>query len=153
MSDFTLRRAETGESDAVAALQRLSREHAMPFMRGLHTADEDRVYFRDRVFPECEVWVAECGAELAGMCAFRPGWLEHLYVAPGYQGAGIGTALMRKALEANDELRLWVFQCNTAAIGFYERHGFALVRRTNGRDNEERQPDALYVMRSPRSPL
>jgi hypothetical protein len=28
---------------------------------------------------------------------------------------------------------------------FYERHGFVAARRTDGRDNEERAPDILYV--------
>ena len=144
MSDFILRRADVSESDAVAALQRLSREVAMPFMRGLHTVEEDRTFFREQVFPICDIWVAERAAELTGMCAFRPGWLDHLYVAPGHQRGGIGTALLSKALETNDELYLWVFQGNAAAIRFYEQRGFMLVRRTDGRNNEERQPDALY---------
>jgi len=51
---------------------------------------------------------------------------------------------LSKALETNDELYLWVFQGNAAAIRFYEQRGFMLVRRTDGRNNEERQPDALY---------
>lgn len=129
----------------MAALQRLSRENAMPFMRGLHTVAEDRAYFRERVFPVCEVWVAESDLRLVGMCAFRPGWVDHLYVHPIHHGAGIGTALLTKAKETNHELRLWVFQSNAPAIRFYERRGFTLVHRSDGRDNEERQPDALYA--------
>jgi len=37
-----------------------------------------------------------------------------------------------------------VFQKNTGAIRFYERHGFRLVKLTDGADNVEREPDALY---------
>jgi putative acetyltransferase len=145
MSEFRVRRARSEESDAVAALHRLSRESAMPFMRGLHTVEEDRAFFRDRVFTECEVWVAEHGNTLVGMCAFRPGWLDHLYVHPAHHGSGIGTTLLRKALAANDVLYLWVFQSNEKATRFYERHGFTLLRTTDGSHNEERHPDALYA--------
>ena len=46
--------------------------------------------------------------------------------------------------ERPDGLRLWTFASNTGAQRFYERHGFVAVRRTDGRDNEERAPDVLY---------
>jgi len=42
------------------------------------------------------------------------------------------------------ELALWTFQRNAAARRFYETHGFVLVMETDGVDNEEREPDALY---------
>ena len=38
-----------------------------------------------------------------------------------------------------------MFQKNTGAIRFYERHGFRLVKLTDGADNMEREPDALYA--------
>ena len=44
-------------------------------------------------------------------------------------------------------LRLWVFQQNTPAIGFYRRRGFRLVELTDASGNEEREPDALYEWR------
>lgn len=43
------------------------------------------------------------------------------------------------------ELRLWTFQANAQAQRFYEKHGFQIERKTDGRDNEEKQPDVLYV--------
>jgi putative acetyltransferase len=144
MRDIILRRARAAESDAVAVLFRLSLRSAMPFLADRHTADEDRAFFRDRVFPACDVWVAERNGELAGMCAFRIGWIDHLYVHPGYQRTGIGAALLRKAKDANDRLELWAFQRNENALRFYESQGFQLERTTDGRDNEEGEPDALY---------
>lgn len=47
-------------------------------------------------------------------------------------------------MKANDTLRLWTFGKNVKARAFYERHGFRLIRTTNGSGNEEREPDALY---------
>ena len=75
------------------------------------------------------------------------GWevLEKLYVDPEAQNRGVGTALLdqAKALRPGGFV-LWVFQKNTGAIRFYERHGFDLVKLTDGAENMEREPDALY---------
>jgi len=145
MREIVVRRAREDESDAVAALFRLSKETAMPYLPALHTPEEDRAFFRTRVFAECEVWVAERGGELAGMCAFRDGWVDHLYVDPAHHRSGIGAALLHKAKDANEKLQLWAFQRNESALRFYESQGFRLVKTTDGRDNEEHEPDALFV--------
>jgi hypothetical protein len=42
---------------------------------------------------------------------------------------------------------LWTFQQNDGARRFYERHGLRLIRLTDGEDNEEKTPDALYAWR------
>lgn len=148
MHDIVVRRARDDESDAIAALFRLSRETAMPYLPDLHTAEQDRVFFRERVFAECEVWAAEQAGELVGMCAFRDGWIDHLYVHPEYQRNCIGAALLSIAKDANARLQLWVFQRNVNALRFYESQGFGLVKTTDGRTNEEREPDALYIWKA-----
>ncbi len=145
MVDTALRRAHGDESDAVAALFRLSKETAMPFLPDLHTPHEDRVFFRARVFAECEVWVAERAGEIVGMCAFRDGWVDQLYVHPAHQRDGIGAALLRIAKGVNARLQLWAFQRNVNAMRFYESQGFRPVKTTDGRDNEEHEPDALFA--------
>jgi hypothetical protein len=38
-------------------------------------------------------------------------------------------------------LSLWAFLANDRAIDFYGRAGFVEVLRTDGRDNEEHEPD------------
>ena len=72
--------------------------------------------------------------------------VEHLYVDPPHWREAIGTALVRHAQAARpDGLDLWVFRRNSAAIAFYERHGFHVAERTDGAGNEEREPDARMV--------
>jgi putative acetyltransferase len=144
-SACVLRRARPDESDAIAVLFRLSRETALPYLPDLHTPGDDRTFFRDRVFATCAVWVAEDAGVLAGFCAFRDGWIDHLYVHPAHHRRGIGSALLRKAMEENERLQLWTFQRNAGARAFYEAHGFSCVRTTDGEDNEEREPDVLYA--------
>jgi hypothetical protein len=42
-------------------------------------------------------------------------------------------------------LSLWTFQRNQQARHFYESKGFVPVKETDGADNEEHEPDALYT--------
>jgi GNAT superfamily N-acetyltransferase len=73
-------------------------------------------------------------------------WVDQLYVEPTLTGRGVGAGLLRLAKrERPDGLRLWTFASNTGAQRFYESHEFVATRRTDGRDNEERAPDILYV--------
>jgi putative acetyltransferase len=139
-----IRRATVDESDEVAAIHGASREAAMPFLPVLHTCEEDRSFFRSRVLPACEVWVAG-DTHIAGFIAFRAGWIDHLYVLPDRQRRGHGRALLGKAKDRHSELQLWTFQRNLNAIAFYTANGFRLVRATDGSANEEREPDALFA--------
>jgi GNAT superfamily N-acetyltransferase len=97
-----------------------------------------------------EVWAAEDEGRLIGFLAIEHSTsldapvLEKLYVEPAAQNRGVGSALLEKAKELRpDGLYLWVFQKNPARR-LYERSGFELVRLTDGAENMEREPDALY---------
>ena len=97
-----------------------------------------------------EVWVADEDGRLLGFLGIEHSTnldapvLEKLYVEPAEQNRGVGSALLDKAKALRpEELYLWVFQKNPARR-LYERNGFVLVRLTEGADNMEREPDALY---------
>lgn len=143
MSSFAIRRLELAEADAVARVLRTSFDERLPWLAGLHTPEEDRRFVREHLFATCDLRGA-FGPELAGVIAFRPGWVEQLYVLPARQGGGIGRALLAAAKAANTELRLWTFQRNTGARRFYEAEGFVAIEETDGAANEEREPDVLY---------
>jgi GNAT superfamily N-acetyltransferase len=113
--------------------------------KGLHTPEEDRRFFRERVFRSCDIWGAFGGEDMTGIIAFRQDWVDQLYVLPDAQGRGVGTALLQIAQDAFDPLQLWTFQRNIPARRFYEARGFAQVRETDGSGNEEKEPDALYL--------
>jgi len=141
----TLRRASLDDAGDIARLHRLTMRVSLPYLPELHTADEDLWFFRERLLPENETWVVEADGVLVGYVAFQPGWIMHLYVHPEYQGAAIGPRLLAKALEDGAPRQLWTFQQNARARRFYEKRGFKLVRLTDGADNEEKTPDALYA--------
>jgi putative acetyltransferase len=144
---ITLDRAAREEMVSLAALNRTTRRTCLAYLPELHSAQEDVAYFRDHVWVQCEVWIARFAQRIdpAGFIAFRAGWVDHLYVSPNDQRRGVGSALLRLAQTSNDALSLWTFRRNAVARAFYGAHGFRLVRETDGRDNEEREPDALLV--------
>ena len=144
-TEAQLRRATFSDMESVAKLHRFSFFDAMPHMPVLHTPEEDLNFYSTVVFPNTEIWISERSGHVAGFISFRSGWIEHLYVHPDHQGAGIGSALLALAQSAQHSLRLWTFQCNLGARRFYERHGFRIEKETDGADNEERQPDILYI--------
>src|SRR3954464_10935774 len=103
---------------AAARLHRLAFDQAMPWLVGLHTPDEDRWFYRERIFPMCRVWGRFDRGELNGIIAFRDGWVEQLYVLSGAQGRGVGTELLNVAKGACDRLELWTLQRNVPARCF-----------------------------------
>ena len=130
--------------NAAARVHRAAFDHALPWLAGLHTPDEDRWFYHERMFAACTLWGAFDGETLTGMIAFRDGWIEQLYVLPDAQGRGIGSALLAIARRDANQLQLWTFQRNARARRFYEARGFVLVEETDGRRNEEQEPDVRY---------
>jgi putative acetyltransferase len=137
-----IRPATPQDVEAVACLFRLMRTACLSYLPDLHSPADEQAFFRDRVFRDCTVWV---GGEAAidGFCAWRLGWVDHLYIHPDCHGQGLGTALLARGMAAYSPLRLWVFQRNTPALRFYAARGFRMVEHSDGSRNEEREPDVL----------
>lgn len=137
-----IRAATADDAEPIARLFRLVRTQCLPFLPVQHTPAQDAWFFHHIVLRDCTVEVIEAPL-LAGFCAWRPGWVEHLYVHPAQQGCGLGTALLARPMAENTSLRLWMFLRNTPALHFYAARGFREVERTAGSRNDEREPDAL----------
>ena len=71
-----LRQLAIDETDQAAAVLRASFDQALPTLAGLHTSDEDRWFFRERMFAECQIWGYFNDQELVGIIAFREGWID-----------------------------------------------------------------------------
>ena len=151
-----IRRGGAHDARAAADLYLRAREAALragSIPAGVHDDDDVRGYFASRIVEDCELWVAEQDGALAGILVLDGDFVDQLYVEPGLTGRGIGSALLAVAKRERPQgLQLWAFQTNTGAQRFYERHGFVEVRRTDGRDNEERAPDVLYAYRTLATP-
>jgi putative acetyltransferase len=140
---FQVRLLTLDDMEEAAKVHRKSFDERLPSLAGLHTPQEDRVFFKSHLFNECEMWGAVDG-RLVGFIAFSNGWIDQLYVLPDWQGQGIGKALLDIAKGRCPKLRLWTFQQNKPARQFYERNGFVPIEETDGHDNEEKAPDVLY---------
>ena len=145
MIDFELRPALESEVLSVAFVFRQSRLKMLGFLPELHTFEEDIQFFKERVFPENRVVVAELTADrqLVGFIAYKNRHIDHLYVLPEFTGKGVGFSLLNEAKAASSDLKLWVFQANKDAVAFYKRNGFSTIEETEGEGNEEKLPDYL----------
>lgn len=145
MMPIHITKASLDRVSEVAKVFRASFRHTYPNFPELHTADEDREFFTNVVFAKDEVHIAEDGAgKIVGFIAFNNEFIDHLYLLPEVQRTGIGSALLKVALEHSDHLKLWTFQQNSGARAFYATHGFVAIRVTDGAGNEEQQPDILF---------
>jgi GNAT superfamily N-acetyltransferase len=142
---LSLRPAEPKDADAIADVFIAARKASMPFLPDLPGDAEIRAWIRDVMLGFDEVWVAAAGDRIDGFLALNGDVLEHIYVAPRLHGGGVGSALLAKAKQLRPEgFRLWVFQRNVQARGFYEARGLRLVETTDGSGNQEKEPDAMY---------
>jgi GNAT superfamily N-acetyltransferase len=137
-----LRRATAEDVDAVGGIFLRTRD-LMTYLPRI--PDEDRPKLGGWIVERHEVWVAEQDGTVVGFAGLDPGKLEHLYVDPDAQNQGVGLELLDHAKRLRpDGLQLWAFQKNEGARRFYERHGFRVIKLTDGADNMEREPDVLY---------
>ena len=81
-----------------------------------------------------EVFVAEDDGRLLGFAALIGGELDGLFVEPSLWGSGIGKALVEAAVhEARRQGLSVTVVANPAALGFYEKCGFAVEGETQTR--------------------
>ena len=139
-----IRTATADEAPAVAELFLAARRAMEDIVPMMHRDDETRHWIRDTLFHEDEISIAIMDGEIAAIMALKPGWIDHLYAHPRFQGRGLGTALLQTAKRSEQGasgLQLWTFQANEGARRFYARRGFQEVELTDGAGNEEKRPD------------
>lgn len=123
-----------------------ARAAAMPWLRSPHDEVSTRWWMRHVVLIEQWVRVAHAGSRVVGFASVVDAWLEQLWIDPAEQGRSIGRRLLEDAQAASaGHLSLHVFTRNHRARRFYEVAGFALAGESDGRDNEEREPDCTYI--------
>ena len=140
-----IRRATPDDVPAISAVCARARD-GMTYLPRI--PDDVRPLLGGRFLARAEQWVAEEEGHVVGFAGVSGSELTHLYTDPPAQSRGVGTALIEHMKGLRPEvLQLWVFQKNEGARRFYERHGFQLVRLTDGNGNMEQEPDALYEWR------
>jgi ribosomal protein S18 acetylase RimI-like enzyme len=139
----SIREAVAADAAGIARVHVLSREVTMPYLPPRKRSDaEVEAWVREVVLPGSAVWVAEEAGSVVGYAAVADGVLNALYLLAGVRRRGLGTRLLERAkVHSPRGLTLFVFQRNTDARAFYERHGFTVVDTNDGSRNMEREPD------------
>ncbi|GAA3308395.1 GNAT family N-acetyltransferase [Arthrobacter ramosus] len=129
-AEFSLRPALPTAADWIAELRAVVMR---PDLERLGRWDPVRV--RERflnAFQSDHTFVILVEKQRAGVIAVRPEpealWIEHFYIAPGFQGQGLGSGVLQRVMgESKDHrpFRLNVLQ-GSPARRLYERHGFVL---------------------------
>ena len=97
-TDASITEACPEDAAAIAEIHLATRQQAMPYLRLAHTTDETRGYFAGAVCDRPQAWwvLRHRGKVIAYMLIDGED-LDHLYVAPPFQGLGFGSALLAKA--------------------------------------------------------
>ena len=151
MNDLIFRDATSADADAIADVYLTSRKQLVPFAPLAHSDNSVRNWIHTILLQRADVTVVEKEGHIVGMMALESTpdgikWIDQLYLHPSVVGQGIGSRLVNLAkAELGAPITLYTFQENTAAIAFYERHGFVGVEYGDGSGNEEGCPDVRMV--------
>lgn len=121
--------APADEAAAIALWQR-TWQQAYPQLDFAARIDWWSARWRDELVPNAEIAVAEQNGTLIGFVTVERGngYLDQIVVAPEAWRAGIGAALLDEAKRLSPSgLTLHVNTDNPRAIGFYQKHGFAIA--------------------------
>ncbi|KRM40138.1 hypothetical protein FC39_GL000875 [Lactobacillus hamsteri DSM 5661 = JCM 6256] len=91
-----------------------------------------------KYFLSCDIYVAEKDEQVVGFIGLGRRRLDFLYVLPGMQGKGIGSALMKTALtKLPRPVRLAVFTNNEQAKNLYKKFGFKVTETRTEKWSDE----------------
>jgi putative acetyltransferase len=82
---------------------------------------------RNMYIPASETYVYEKESEVVGFYALHENSLAAIFVAPKFQGQGIGKQLLNHAKAQRTTLTLSVYKENQASYEFYLSQGFQVV--------------------------
>lgn len=100
---------------------------------------------RDQWLPAVTLWgVLSSNDQLAGFMGCSDTAIEMLFVAPEWQGHGIGRTLIDHAL-ASGHQTVDVNEQNPSALAFYQQMGFIVERRSS--HDSQGQPFPILHMR------
>ena len=77
--------------------------------------------------PQAELYVYCENEQVLGFVGLQDNYLAGIFVAPAYQGKGIGKKLLAQAKKVRQTLKLHVYQKNVLARKFYARQGFTEI--------------------------
>jgi putative acetyltransferase len=125
---FQIRPYRASDLDAAAAAANAACRQAYAFFGYNHPVSVTRMRLGEALAEGQRCFVPEINGVVAGILTLQPAFLDKLFIAPHWQGVGIGSACLdfAKALYPSG-LELHSAQQNYGACRLYERHGFIAV--------------------------
>lgn len=109
---------------ALPSREEVEEYHALSNMSERWRVAREREIFYE---PHKNIQVARFGRAIVGFSVYDSytNWLNSLYVAPEYQGYGIGSMLLKSCLRTagQNPTKLLTVE-HSAAVNFYKKHGF-----------------------------
>jgi ribosomal protein S18 acetylase RimI-like enzyme len=141
---LSFRPLDSSDVDAISLVHHRACLIAYRFMNWRYPLDEVERWYSGK-FAEWTWTLAAFDTDvMAGFIALTDRHIDQLYIDPLFQRAGIGSALINRALESlPGQVTLHVFEENAPARAFYQKHGFA--GRGRWLNAEEGAIDLLYV--------
>ena len=59
--------------------------------------------------------------------------IDEIYIEKEFRNNGIGTDIIKKLIENNESIYLWVYKDNAKAVSLYKRLGFKVIDETESR--------------------
>lgn len=100
--------------------------------------EEDSRLFVSKTVRESQTLVSIEENRIAGVVCFTGDFLEALFVEPDFFGHGIGSALLKRALDGKKSILLNVYRDNRKAVSFYRSHAFKIT--SGGVSSETKLP-------------
>jgi putative acetyltransferase len=122
---FQIREFHPRDLDAAASAANAACRQAYAYFGYSYPVSTTRLRLEEALAEGQQFWVPEMDGVVAGIMTLLPGFVDKLFLAPHWQGLGIGSALVEKAKDLFPQgLELHCAQQNYSACHFYEAHGF-----------------------------
>ena len=93
-------------------------------------------YVKD-ILPKADIYVYILDEQVVGFVGVNNNYVEGIFVDINNQHSGIGTSLLDRIKENNDNLTLNVYKKNANAIKFYEKNNFIITSKNIDKDTNE----------------
>jgi GNAT superfamily N-acetyltransferase len=125
---FRIRSYDPRDLDAAAEAANAACRQAYAFFGYNHPVSMSRKRLTDSLKEGQKFFVPEINGVVAGILTLKPAYIDRLFIAPHWQGLGIGSACLDLAKSlCPSGLELHCAQQNFGACRLYERHGFVAV--------------------------
>jgi len=118
-----IRQYKDEDIDAVVSSWRAASETAHPFLTNAFM-DQEADNVRNIYLAFAETWVTEINGCVVGFIALVGDEIGGLFLDPGFQGQGLGRAMVDLAVAEKGALKVDVFKENVIGRRFYDSYGF-----------------------------